>query len=110
MKEMDTPVIIDFGTLEGPVFTGRPRGEQLRKKFHVEEFDNTDTQVEVRIPESTYSISSSFFLGMFGRSVVLAGSKDQFYKKYHFKSSPLFKGIIDTCVTRALQDKNLFAK
>lgn len=109
MNEMGTPVIIDFSTLEGPVFTGRPRGEQLRKVFHVDEYDNADTEVEVRIPVSTYSISSSFILGMFGQSIVRAGSKDQFYKKYHFESSALFKGIIDSCVTRALQDKGLFS-
>jgi hypothetical protein len=106
---MGNPVIIDFGTLEGPVFTGRPRGELLRKRLHVEEFDDSDdTQVEVLIPASTYSVSSSFILGLFGKSVVRAGSKERFYQKYHFKSTPLFMGIIDSCVTRALQEKSLF--
>ena len=105
---MDTTVIIDFGKLEGPVFTGRPRGEMLRAKLHVEDYDVGDVQVEVRIPDTTYSISSSFILGLFGKSVVLAGSKEAFYKKYHFNATPLFEGIIDSCVTRALQNKALF--
>lgn len=105
---MDKSVIIDFGTLEGPVFTGRPRGESLRVKFDVEELDRGNTKVEVRIPASTYSISSSFILGLFGKSVVHAGSKEKFYEKFHFNSTPLFQGVIDSCVTRALQNKALF--
>lgn len=105
---MSSTMIIDFGNLEGPVFTGRQRGETLRKTLHVEEFDAENVEVEVRIPETTYSISSSFVLGLFGKSVVRAGSKEAFYQKYHFSSNPLFRGIIDSCVTRALQEKNLF--
>jgi GTP-dependent phosphoenolpyruvate carboxykinase len=107
---MSKNVIIDFAALEGPVFTGRPRGEALRQKLKVEEFDATDTHVEVKIPDSTYSISSSFILGLFGKSVVRAGSKQAFYKKYHFTSNSLFQGIVDSCVTRALQEKNILAR
>lgn len=103
-------VIIDFETLGGPVFTGRPRGEQLREKLKVANYDEGDTSVEVLIPESTYSISSSFILGLFGKSIVKAGTKERFYQKYHFHSTPLFEGIIDSCVTRALQDKTLFSR
>lgn len=102
-------MIIDFGKFEGPVFTGRPRGELLRKELRVEQFDIGDNEIEVVIPDTTYSISSSFILGLFGKSVVRAGSKEAFYQKYHFKATPLFTGIIDSCVTRALQDKSLFS-
>jgi hypothetical protein len=102
-------VVIDFGKLEGPVFTGRARGEKLREVLHVEDFDKKDNiLVEVKIPESTYSISSSFILGLFGKSVMKAGSKQAFYKKYHFNTNELFQGVVDSCVTRALQDKALF--
>ena len=62
---MVNTMVIDFGTLGGPVFTGRPRGEALRKELHVEQWDVGDSKVEVLIPEDTYSISSSFILGMF---------------------------------------------
>lgn len=102
-------MIIDFATLQGPVFTGRTRGETLRHALHVERLDATDTQVEVKIPDSTYSISSSFILGLFGKSVVHAGSKQAFYNKYHFTSNSMFQGIVDSCVTRALQEKNILA-
>jgi hypothetical protein len=106
---MSKPVIIDFSTLEGPVFTGRTRGETLREVLHVERLDAEDTQVEVKIPDTTYSISSSFILGLFGKSVVHAGSKQAFYDKYHFTSNSMFREIVDSCVTRALQDKHILA-
>jgi hypothetical protein len=105
---MSKNLIIDFEVLGGPVFTGRPRGEKMREALHVEDIDASDAQVEVKIPETTYSISSSFILGLFGKSVVKAGSKEAFYKKYHFDTNELFQGVVDSCVTRALQDKNLF--
>ncbi|MBR7793720.1 DUF4325 domain-containing protein [Undibacterium sp. FT147W] len=105
---MGNTVIIDFGTLEGPVFTGRPRGEQLRVKLHVDSYDEQNVEVEVNIPDSTYSISSSFILGLFGKSVVKAGSKDAFYNKFHFNTNELFHEVIDSCVSRALQDKDIF--
>lgn len=105
---MSTNVIIDFGKLEGPVFTGRPRGEMLRKRLEVEKLDEQDGTVEVKIPDTTYSISSSFILGLFGKSVVHAGSKSAFYQKYHFSSSKLFQDVVDSCVTRALEEKSLF--
>jgi hypothetical protein len=106
---MSENVVIDFGKLEGPVFTGRARGEKLRAVLHVEDYDQADDiLVEVKIPESTYSISSSFILGLFGKSVMRAGSKQAFYDKYHFKTNELFQSVVDSCVTRALQDKTLF--
>ncbi|GGD00056.1 hypothetical protein [Undibacterium terreum] len=106
---MSDTVIIDFGKFEGPVFTGRPRGELLRKSLNVDGFDDNNILVEVKIPDSTYSISSSFILGLFGKSVVKAGSKQAFYNKYHFETNGLFREVIDSCVARALQDKNIFS-
>jgi len=100
--------VIDFGKLEGPVFTGRPKGEALRARLKVDELDSGRDIVDVQIPDATYSISSSFILGLFGPSVVHAGSKQAFYEKFQFHTSQLFRDVVDTCVTRALQNKNLF--
>ena len=105
---MSKHTVIDFGTLSGPVFTGRPRGEQLRRELHVDDMDARGDVVEVNIPESTYSISSSFILGLFGKSVVHFGSRQAFYNKYHFNAPSLFRDVVDACVARALQKKGLF--
>lgn len=101
--------VIDFETIAGPVFTGRNRGERLRQDLQLDSVDAAGTSVDVRIPEGTYAISSSFFLGLFGPSVVKAGSKKAFYERYRFKS-PVFLGeVLDGYVSRALQARNLFS-
>jgi hypothetical protein len=99
---------IDFHDIAGPVYTGRSRGEQLRENLHLDAVDASGGNVIVEIPEGTYTISSSFFLGLFGPSVVSAGSKDLFYSRYLFKSPAFLKEVIDGYVSRALQTRNLF--
>lgn len=103
-----TTKMIDFKTIEGPVYTGRSRGEHLRSELQLDKIDAAGDVVEVDIPEGTYTISSSFFLGLFGPSVVNAGSKDAFYSRYHFKSPTFLKDVMDGYVARALQSRNLF--
>lgn len=105
---MNKTEVIDFSNLEGPVYTGRDRGEKLRAHFRVDQLDSLDQSVNVIIPDSTYSISSSFFLGLFGPSIIKSGSSDTFFKHYHFLTNDFLKSIIDAHASRALQDKNLF--
>lgn len=99
---------IDFEKIEGPVYTGRDRGQRLRVELCLDELDARGVEVDIKIPESTYTISSSFFLGLFGPSVVRAGSRDAFYRRYHFKSPSFLKEVMDSYVARALQSRNLF--
>lgn len=105
---MTTAHTIDFKKIEGLVYTGRDRGERLREKFRLDELDSGGGTVEVRIPEDAYTISSSFFLGMFGPSIVRAGSKDRFYSRYKFQSPVFLREVMDGYVARALQKRNLF--
>lgn len=102
-------VTIDFGKIEGPVYTGRDRGERLREALHLDDLDVSGDQIEVLVPDSTYTISSSFFLGLFGPSVVKLGSKEAFYSHYRFRLPSFLKQVIDSYVSRALQTRNLFA-
>lgn len=103
-----TAKTIDFNAYEGPVYTGRERGINLRRDLGLDEVDDAQTPVVVKIPEKTYTISSSFFLGLFGPSVVRAGSKAAFYSRYQFQSPNFLKEVMDSYVTRALQSRNLF--
>lgn len=100
---------IDFSKIEGPVYTGRNRGERLRETYGLDSLDASAARVRILIPDSTYSISSSFFLGMFGPSVVRAGNKQSFYDRFEFIADDFLKGVIDGHVVRALQDRNLFS-
>lgn len=92
----------------GKVYTGRDRGEALRKQIELSLREEEVDEIEVIVPEGTYSISSSFFLGLLGPSVVRAGSKDAFYQRYKFKSPAFLRSVIDEYVMRALQSRELF--
>jgi len=107
---MSQTKVIDFATIEGPVYTGRDRGERLRVVLKLADLDKSESPVTVRIPATTYSISSSFFLGLFGPSVVRFGTKELFYNRYHFETADFLRGIIDGHVSRALQEKDLFSR
>ncbi|CAM3796878.1 hypothetical protein [Roseateles saccharophilus] len=106
---MTTANLIDFGRIEGPVYTGRDRGASLRRDLDLDTLDSNGSPVEVRIPTSTYTISSSFFLGLFGPSVVRAGTKEAFYRRFHFDSPEFLREVMDGYVLRALQSRNLFS-
>ena len=101
-------LMIDFKSIQGPVYTGRDRGERLRRELKLDEVDVSGAIVDVKIPDTTYTISSSFFLGLFGPSVVKAGSREAFYQRYHFTSPPFLREAMDQYVSRALQTRNLF--
>lgn len=105
---MNQAPMIDFKKIEGLVYTGRDRGERLRVEFKLDELDARESVVEVEVPDTAYTISSSFFLGMFGPSVVRAGSKDKFFARYHFRLPEFLQEVVEGYVTRALQDRNLF--
>jgi hypothetical protein len=106
MKKMK----IDFVSLGGPVYSGRPRGAALREKYALDSVDGDASQVvDVTIPENTYSMTSSFFLGFFGPSVVRAGSSEAFFRKFHFDAKPVLKTAFTGYVENALQAKRLFS-
>lgn len=100
---------IDLAEFEGPVFSGRDRGEAVREQTRLDEADRDNSlHVEVIVPDSTYSVTSSFFLGLFGPSIVRAGTPEKFYEKYEFHAASSIKKRLDAFVARALQSKALF--
>ena len=98
-------ITINFKNLGGPVYVGRPRGEKAREKLKLDEIDKSQKCVDVIVPDDTYSINSSFFLGLFGNSIRIAGSRDAFLKKYHFVCKEMFNDTIEKGIQRALQEK-----
>lgn len=103
-----TSFTVDLKDLAGQVYTGRDRGEAFRRQIHLSERENEVDEVQIIVPDETYTISSSFFLGLLGPSVVRAGSKDAFYKRFKFRSPDFLKSVIDEYVSRALQSRELF--
>lgn len=101
----DKPTV-DFSKIEGPVYTGRDRGEALRTKWKLDELERGDEVVLVVIPDSTYTVSSSFFLGLFGPSVRSLGM-DKFWKKFQFRAPSPLMPLLRAHASRALQGRQL---
>jgi hypothetical protein len=97
---------IDFKGITGPVYVGRSRGEAIRSRLKIDEMDDGEDRVTVSIPGATLTVSSSFFLGMFGPSIIKLGNKDAFYRHYEIQAPAHLKSAIDRYVGFALLPKS----
>lgn len=95
---------IDFNELGMPVFTGRSRGSESRKRLGLDSLPPGE-HVEVIIPSEVYTITSSYFLGLFGPSVREAGSREKFLERFSFKAPPHIGDKLGDLVTRALREQ-----
>ena len=104
-----TSLVVDLSSVAGPVYSGRGRGEALRAQYGLDAKEDKSEVVEVFIPSSAYTVSSSFFLGLFGPSVRKCGTVDSFEQKYRFKAPDFLKPILHAHATLALQNRSLFS-
>jgi hypothetical protein len=98
-------VSVNFSDLGGPVFVGRANGKNAREKLNVDSLDQLSEPVTVTVPENTYSINSSYFLGLFGPSVVAFGSREAFFDHYRFNAPDVVMDSIARHVSRALVER-----
>jgi len=94
----------DYRSPESHVFAGRPRGESVRQRARIDEFDRSNEEIEVRVPKDTFTVSSSFFLGMFGKSVQLLG-EETFRRRYRFVGANI-RNTIEDGIAEALNKKS----
>lgn len=82
------------------VFAGRDRGREVRKKAGLDRLDASEDIVWVDVPEDTFSINSSFFLGLFGDSIRRLGATD-FRRKYQFRGKSIVR-LVESGIAEAL--------
>ncbi|MFT4171794.1 MAG: hypothetical protein QM639_04490 [Rhodocyclaceae bacterium] len=99
---------IDLGNYEGPLFTGRPRGKAIREKLELDKLDDGVNTFVVDVPQSAFSVTSSFFLGLFGPSVIKAGTPETFFNRFEFRAPPVLRAAFADYVERALQGRSFF--
>jgi hypothetical protein len=75
-------------------FIGRTQGEDVRKKLSLEELDNDDSEVVLRIPADTTSFNPSFFLGLLYKSIKKLGM-ERFRKKYKLQIEATDPSVIN---------------
>jgi len=79
---------LDFSRFDGPLFAGRKRGESSRIKANLDLLDMSNEKIIISIPRDFLTITSSFFLGMFDKSIQKCGTKEKFLEKYDFGQLP----------------------
>jgi STAS-like domain of unknown function (DUF4325) len=74
-----------FRAKNAKVFTGRDRGEAVRRDSKIDEIENEFDEVEFVIPDNIYSINPSFFEELFFNVVQKLG-REEFLAKFKFDS------------------------
>ncbi len=88
------------------VFTGRDRGEDVRKASNIDEIEKNYDKVEIIIPNNIYSINPSFFEELFV-NVVLKLGREKFNEKFNiiFEGDYNFERPLSEAITRILRNK-----
>ncbi len=81
--------------------SGLEEGNKARLYYKLDEIDQQNIEVEINIPSKFWTITSSYFLGCFGKSVRNLGIEG-FKQKYKFKCDPVFKPIIEDGIARSV--------
>ena len=92
-----------LGGVKSKVFTGRDRGEEVRKKSNIDNiFKENDT---ITIPENVYSITPSF-LEQFFYNIVKQYGKEAFLQKIKWENNGYnIDGPLDEAIDRIINDK-----
>lgn len=78
--------MLDLGKAEGTVLLGRPRGQDLRRKFVIDKYDaDPNVVLEIKIPSRIRAITASFIGGLLEESIKSAGSRAKFFERVHFE-------------------------
>lgn len=92
--------------------SGHERGLEARRYFSLDDADATGEPVEVVVPDEVYTLTPSFFQGMFSKSVhAVGGDREKFFAHFHFKASALILRQIERGVAsvRSLRENPLSA-
>jgi hypothetical protein len=90
---------------DSSVYVGRANGVAARKRFRVDRYDAENGEVTVVIPTDTYSLNSSFFLGLFGLSLKRFGSKERFLAHYKFDAPEHVMSTLESVLDTAYKSR-----
>lgn len=108
-------IIIDLEkhrTKNSKVFTGRDRGITVRKDSKIDEINEENSSIIIKVPKDIMSINPSF-LEEFLVNVVNKLGKDGFYNKFSFQSESTRYSIevdLEEAIERILRNENALAK
>lgn len=82
--------------------TGHERGNAARELFGLDRLDNAGEPVHVIVPDELDAITTSFFQGMFARSVRSFENAEAFLASYQFDASPSILQQVHRGIDRVL--------
>jgi len=102
--------IIDLNIYLTPgakVFTGRDRGQEVRKKSKIDELAESDSDLTIVLPEEVRSINPSF-LEEFLINVVRRYGRDGFRSRVKFTTARRYDidGDLEEAIDRILTEEN----
>ena len=99
----------DYVNKDITILKDRPTGITVRAQLKLDEKDKDGERYTMVFDEKFVSLNSSFFLGLFDKSIQDLG-ESRFNEKYRFDCSEVFKRKINTCIMTALVagDENVF--
>lgn len=103
-------IIIDlneYRTPGQPVLSGNHRGVSIRNTIGLDSYDDNPKQILIDIPEDILIMTSSFFLGLFSKSVKKFGSKEIFQNHYSFKCNERVLKTINNDIEIALKTTSI---
>lgn len=68
------------------LLAAKPKGADARMALNIDDLDKSDDVVDVLIPDYIITLTPSFFLGLFSKSLDYLG-EEKFFQKYHFKNA-----------------------
>src|SRR5882672_72066 len=94
----------DFRTPGSKVFTGRDRGEKVRKQSKIDELEPNYEKISIVVPNDIGSINPSF-LEEFFVNVVSKLKEKKFFQKFQFVNEGRYKikGDLEEAVERILR-------
>lgn len=100
MRTIDLSELTGHGEVRN--LSGHERGVAAREKFLLDQADRGDEEVVISVPEDLYTITPSFFQGMFAESVRHAGSREKFLTKYRFAAPSIVLRQIESGIETSL--------
>ncbi|MBR0834108.1 hypothetical protein JQ612_12985 [Bradyrhizobium manausense] len=100
MREISLKDLTNDGEVRN--LSGHERGQAARASYHLDDADRDGDTVRVVVPDDVYSITSSFFQGMFSESVRKAGSRDTFLARFQFDAPPVVLRQIERGIEASL--------
>lgn len=103
---------IDLSMYKGnryKVLSGAEFGEAVRADNRLDDEDSHEGVVTFYIPDNVYSLNSSFFSGLFQRSIRTLG-ESKFREKYKFSCSEVIQENIEDGIFNIVNTLNLMGK